>query len=409
MSTAESEPDSPVDATAFALAMLLGRLDRYVETQTADLEMARVVGVQAVALDDLETRVVELALRADPERDPDLLRAAVREPLRRLRGEFGTASADATADALDGILALVKDLASDVSIQPLLLDIIRTATRPSATARILASLLVTAVAEFEAKAGEIAEIFAAVPPHQEIGDDRFEERAEAMGQRLARKPASTRFAIIVDEFAVGSPLSSECLEVLARRNAIVHSGGRADKVYVASTGRERGDQEQTEAILDVSPGYFQDASDEMLIAMAAVVLDGIDAYETPGRSAIVAALGGAAYRLLLADRNKAAAFICQRYVDDTSLEPRTSAMMRVNYWLALTRLGRGDEVIEQIREWDPSPLEDMFSLAKSVLLGDLDEGAELAEQIVASGATTRGALLAQPIFAPLLERASENS
>jgi len=286
-----------------------------------------------------------------------------------------------------------------------LLDIIRTATRPSATARILASLLVTAVGEFEAEAGELAMLFAIYPPHEavDVDADAFEERADAMERRLARKPAGTRFAIIANEFAVGSPLSSECREVLARRNAIVHSGGRADKVYSASTGRERGDQEPTEANLEVTPGYFQDASDEMLIAMAAVVLDGIDAYETPGRSAIVAALGGAAYRLLLADRNKAALLICQRYVDDTSLEPRTSAMMRVNYWLALTRLGRGDEIIEQVRDWDTSALEDIFSLAKSVLLGDLDEAAELAEQIVASGATTRGALFAQPIFASLLE------
>jgi len=89
MSTTHSQPDTPVDATAFALAMLLGRLDHYVETQAADMEMARVIGEQAATLDDLESRVVEIALRADPERDPHALRAAVREPLRRLRGEFG--------------------------------------------------------------------------------------------------------------------------------------------------------------------------------------------------------------------------------------------------------------------------------------------------------------------------------
>jgi|GEM_PF-4227090 len=404
MSTPDVATDVPFDAIAFAVTMLLGRLDHYVETQTADLEMARVVEVQAATFDDIETRLVETGLRADPGRDPDALRAVVREPLRRLRGEYGRITPDSTADALDGLLAVIADLASDVAVQPLLLDIIRTATRPSATARILSSLLATAVAEFEAEIGEIAQMLAAVPPRAAIDDDSFEERAEAMERRLTRKPANTRFAIILDEFSVGSPLSPECLEVLARRNAIVHSRGQADDVYSARVAVEPGVQASTEGNLAVTAPYFQNASDEMMIAFATVVLDAVDGYSMPARAAVVNIVSGDVYRLLLADRNRVVAFISQRYLGDAALDARTRASMQVNYWLAVTRLGRGNEVLEQIRQWNTDALDDVFTLAKKVLLGDLDSAAELAEQIVAAGPVTRGALLAQPVFAPLLER-----
>jgi hypothetical protein len=74
--------------------------------------------------------------------------------------------------------------------------------------------------------------------------------------------------------------------------------------------------------------------------------------------------------------------------------------------LALALVEQQEQIIGDIRAWDPSTLGDMYTLAKTVLLGDLDAAAKLAEQIVASGSTTRGALLAQPIFAPLLERST---
>lgn len=84
--------------------------------------------------------------------------------------------------------------------------------------------------------------------------------------------------------------------MLARRNSIVYSRIPVDDVYTARTSAEPGDQARTEANREVTPGYFQHASDEMLIAVVAVVLDAIDAYETPARNVVVGVASGATTR-----------------------------------------------------------------------------------------------------------------
>ena len=73
VSNSASEPDAPIVATAFALAMVLGRLDHCVETRVALVERARVLGAQAVVFHDLEGPVVQMVLRTDPKWRPDSL------------------------------------------------------------------------------------------------------------------------------------------------------------------------------------------------------------------------------------------------------------------------------------------------------------------------------------------------
>jgi len=183
-------------------------------------------------------------------------------------------------------------------------------------------------------------------------------------------------------------------EIWARRNVLVHNGGIADQKYCR---RVSGVAPGT--LLEVSAEYLRTAIDLVCGFLFGIIY--IAWGVAPGRRQFVAyrAAGNAVvaeseHRWPMAENlNAIAAFL------ETDLDE--AARSQVNAWLARARWRGPDSVLADVSAWETIGLPPVFTVARLILAGQIDNAIAMIPQLVVQGELTDDDLLTWPLFEPV--------
>jgi hypothetical protein len=265
------------------------------------------------------------------------------------------------------------------------------------SSRLLASLLISLVAEFEVLVSNLfGEIFK-MRPAQAISKDRafgweFISSHDDLGTMKDRiiddtvmdmmHKSYTQWLDKLGTFGVTIPQVArdpKTQEVFQRRHVIVHNGGRASATYLSKVTVEK--PPVLNQRLNVNIRYLETAADRLL-ATGLVIYSGVaqSMISDPAERAVLDHILAKRVYELLSHRRYQALVTTLESVDLVKLGDEDEARMcKVNHWLALKRLNRFDECREEVLAWDTTVLEDQYRLARLALLDEIDEGLELIE------------------------------
>ncbi len=174
-------------------------------------------------------------------------------------------------------------------------------------------------------------------------------------------------------------------EVFARRNAIVHTGGRADQRY---RERVRGlpfDPPGLGAFLKCDETYVADAA-ETFEGLADVLAVGFGTRLAPKTDEAAHLANDAVFRALRSRRYQEARYMAESVLE--GLPPdHDHHELRVNLWMAKQEQPSDNEVAlrPEIKKWTPPADNPRFRLAKAALLDDEAEAIAALAALDASG------------------------
>jgi len=190
-------------------------------------------------------------------------------------------------------------------------------------------------------------------------------------------------------------------EMVARRNVLVHNGGRVNIQYQRTAGVP--DHEIGE-VLPVDTEYLdlclqRVSAMGMLLAYSSLVklLDQTRADRSTDW--ILNKIDD-----LIEDGQWSAAAECTATIHKntrTKLARHQELRLQVSHWVARRELGHADEVKHEVGTWDVSGLEPYYRLARAALLGETEEAQVLLEEQINSGAVTQVSARVNPLFKDL--------
>jgi hypothetical protein len=198
-------------------------------------------------------------------------------------------------------------------------------------------------------------------------------------------------------------------EALQRRHILVHNGGRVSPQYLANINWLP-DPPAVGVELKVDREYLDSAIDELTAVGASLSHLLMRKLCPQSRSEIVDndALM-LTYELLRQDRWKLVVKIADIVLPSITLEyPRTA--VRVNRWIALKRSIGIDAITDDIKRWDISAAQQIFELARLILLDD-PSAIPLAQDMIRRGDLSEEQIDLWPLFADIESelRKSENN
>ncbi|WP_420634324.1 hypothetical protein [Candidatus Palauibacter sp.] len=173
-------------------------------------------------------------------------------------------------------------------------------------------------------------------------------------------------------------------EIIQRRHIIVHTDGRISRRYLQYVSPELvkeyfGEEAKIGQTTRLDRDYVETALDHLeslgtlLCCTAWVKLDkqSLDQFEDT--------LSAWIYDQLLEGRWTMALTMAQEGENSKKLSHSTQLVCRANAWLCLKRIGRFDEVKEEVEEFDDSALENRFRFARLAILDREEELCDLLE------------------------------
>lgn len=186
-------------------------------------------------------------------------------------------------------------------------------------------------------------------------------------------------------------------EVFARRNALVHAGGRVSRQYLKKVGDD-GDLDLG-AALKVDEGYVREALDHLaVLGLLAGTLTWVKLVPEDAEQAW-SQLSAYIYEFMLQDRWAVVKGLCTPSCT-LAVPDRTKLIVMFNGWLARKRLDDPD-VLDEVRRFDASALGRDFQLVQLALLDDIDEALALLKEISLTGELPPGAPEEWPALAEL--------
>ena len=195
----------------------------------------------------------------------------------------------------------------------------------------------------------------------------------------------------------------QVLEIFQRRHVIVHSGGLVSRQYLAkvkSSSAAIGDT------LDVDLEYLSTAADHLVtigLALGSNAARQLFRRAEGDRDRLEADAGNYAFRLLQEERWLAAKTLTEELKIDSFHRSGLALVAQVNGWIARKHLGEMESCRPEIERWDTEPLESRFKLAKLALLGEMQAGLELVQQIRGTMSLPFEYWLSWPLLAELRE------
>ena len=285
------------------------------------------------------------------------------------------------------------------------------------------SLLTAAVASFEATVANVATEFYHYRPEALEMDSRDHEKEfslkelkqfssidDAVDFSISRRIESLVFGGLSDwrcffNDALKIDLSTlaidwpELQEILQRRHAIVHNGGRASRRYIAQVRLGRPDVKIPEGEpLSCEQEYLEYAIDHLLVAGALLITAVIIKFSPD--DAPSSELSRLAYSLLRGGRLEATRRLCD-FGMNMPIEQDEALIFKVNMALAIKAKLGIEGIAEEMGSWDVSALSDRFKLAKASLLGNLDEAFMLLSLLVERDEISVEDLLEWPLLAEM--------
>ncbi|MBX9471281.1 hypothetical protein [Microcella sp.] len=174
----------------------------------------------------------------------------------------------------------------------------------------------------------------------------------------------------------------EAQEPVQRRHCIVHNAGMASQPYIERL-QAYGHSAELGSSLDVDAQYLRRAADALyLVAYSLCWAVAFKLAQTDEeRNNFGSLLANRIYFLLQQGRH-------QLVIDIVSSAPlerlneMTAFVVKVNYWIAMKRIGRFSEVRPEIESLDTRARSREFRLAKLALLDRVEEAHELTEQMI---------------------------
>ncbi|MGC4175338.1 hypothetical protein [Demequina sp.] len=382
---------------------LISMLENFVETTSADVAYLRSAAQVAAPFDDYETRAVASVQRVSPGLDEVAARALIKEPFRRLLREVQTASAQGTAEALEGLLPTLSDLARDPITGRYVQVMLRVATRRSVAERARIATFVMCVAAFEFAVGELSVVLAAVPPGA-VGvasSEALDGEARAAYAALSRKPADLRLEGLDVSHGIRPADTSAILELIGRRNALTHADGRSDDMYAKRSGVST-EQWPEGSLLPVSQAYLDDAIVTMQAVLTDAHLGALSLYKVDPADPVVAGALSFAVRLMSVGQDRLALRVVEWVVTQSIVDSELRARAHVNKWFLMQRVGKGARVLQEVERWDGDAVGPLFGLARLVLLGRVGDAEARARRLVSERTLDIADIRAQPLFAVLV-------
>jgi hypothetical protein len=197
--------------------------------------------------------------------------------------------------------------------------------------------------------------------------------------------------------------SDPVAEVLQRRHIITHNGGRASRTYLERTKGVAGAGTKLGQQLPVNRQYLNDALDRFALLATAIGAASTAAVERTGGNS----KGRSSYFIgdLIVDLLKLERYSCvaplMEILSDQMPDAASVETLRVNSWIARSRIEGPQSIRPEVEKWDVSNLDGRFRLAKMALMENLGAAKILANQLVTQGALSPHDLATWPLLEPL--------
>lgn len=407
---------------------------RFLQSMDAVAELAA-FAAQASQLDDEDMAIEAIASRRMPAATQEQHRAAaaiVREMFQKMSEvrlhaaaeSDGDLEEEARFDAAWPVLDEMQKKMVEISANPLafshyVVAYVEAQGRPARLPVLYASLLTTAVSNFEVLVSGVVKEFLRMKPEALRGDDTkyslkevegfqdLEEFREYCADRHAEALLRGSFEEWMGWFEKRLKVSldgiasdpSAVREVFQRRHLFVHNGGVVNRLYLVKVP-ELADPPAMGAQLVVDSQYLGSAIDTLItlgtllvaFVMKRLLPSTID--DDPADSLI----SDNAYKFLTRGKFEVVLGLTTPIVPDCQSD-YTRLILNVNRWLALKRLQGIEAIRADVESWQVAALQPRFELARLALLDRTDEAYALGQALLKKGDITDSDWATWPLLA----------
>lgn len=282
------------------------------------------------------------------------------------------------------------------------------------------ALLISTVASFESHLAKVAEeYFRAAPealhklPKEAIKEFSLRELQdlgsieEAIELAIDKRVTSLMFGSLADWkrfFSERLNIDFDKLandwtfvqEVFERRHCLVHNEARASRRYIRNNPKV-----DLHASLSADYDYVVRAM-EALELLGTLLLISVWSKFAIDQQELIDFMENVAFGALT-DKRWSFSYEIYRRWDQLPLSQAEKQMAAVNLWIARKNTNGIKSVEEEIRSWDVSGADEIYTFAKLCLLEELDDAFELLPKLVSRGKIGGRELAKWPLIAPLRE------
>ena len=395
--TAEAEDKSLLPVDEYKLIF-----DTFGENQSDLLHTARYICARQADIDDPYQRALSNLARRYPELEYEVLKQALslgkglfpahdKETGQHNRQESHGAEEGPPSDPVLSAVEAILELVPAPYLHPIFDAIFHASSPPKSSPRILSSLLVNAISDFEvfvsnlfttvynlvpqaARAEQRTYTWKQIASYSDLG--QFKERViDDAVAAVMHGTYESWLAELKKTFGIEAPAyatSFEMLEVFQRRHVTVHNAGYANSQYrdklsgpgIAGVGER----------LEVDEEYLIRAADRLFVTALSLTAAAVRKIKDKAQAEVFEEYIGNQLYVLLQNRRFDAIADFAATMDFSKFQRMSNALVcKVNYWLALKRLNRFDECEAAVRDWDTDALEKQYKIARLALLSENDE------------------------------------
>lgn len=181
------------------------------------------------------------------------------------------------------------------------------------------------------------------------------------------------------KLTVDENIKNEFIEAYYRRNLLVHNNLIVNQDYLNNVSNDFVKNKLNDK-LSVNKEYI----DNIIKVERKVVLNllyNIDKKINKNNANIkvLEKLTDYAYDCMMNKDFETSSYIYELFIDDNRQNEQEKLYAKINYWQSLKRLGKSEKIIEDIKRFDVTALDNTYKLAKEILLENYSEALELLE------------------------------
>lgn len=206
---------------------------------------------------------------------------------------------------------------------------------------------------------------------------------------------------------VGTHASSDAfVEMFQRRHVLVHNGGRASRLYLQKVPKSTCAPGER---LGVDEAYFATAADRLAVVALTLTVRALLQLSNRDNLEVERLTADWIYELLLRRRYVAVDEYAASIPVDRMQNASAVQVIKVNWWLALKRLGRFEECREAVETWQVGHLGRTFHLAKLALLDEIKNASQLCVDLLSTGELPRRHWIEWPLLEDVRAHAATNN
>jgi hypothetical protein len=381
---------------------LAAAAEEFLDSQRTVIKIIDFLADSAANLDDRRTSAVAQAVREYPGVDRAVIEGLVyavsglrESALEEEAGEGSDAERIQTA-----LTAALESIPPDHLTPNFVLSVLKAEAREPSTPRMLSSLLMTLVSDFEVLMSRITRALMHHDASPLWSSDKTyslehmfsfasleaiqSHEIDKQADDLLKKSADTWFSFLKGRYGLALPAHSSSLElreVFNRRHLVVHTGGVVSREYLQrmeglSNPPALGQR------LEVSAEYLKRAADLLWVVGFSAAANATRKISTEDESVRrESQLVNLPYRLLQDERFWPVVEVAKIYPTRSFLREYSGLVFQVNGWLAMKRMGEFEKCRDEVLNWQTDVLQPIFQLVKFALLDDMESGHKLVLEL----------------------------